>query len=140
MYLANFTALPEGRSRSIRIWKNGNKKDFKKNKQKKVLRTAEVAKAVRSSSFGQQGAQPAGIQAAQSEPPQAERPVVVVQTQPSQQQNDRGSVGTLHAHSQRLAEVLLVSASADQELHQLEGAPPLADLTAEESVVTTVPT
>lgn len=61
----------------------------------------------------------------------------MVQAQTSQQQDDCGSVSTLHAHSQGLAEVLLLGASADQELHQLEGTAPLADLTTEESVVTT---
>lgn len=97
--------------------------------------TAGVTKTLRSSSFSQQGAQPASIQAPQPETPQAERAVVVVQTQTSQQQYDRGSVSTLHAHSQRLAEVLLLGASADQELHQLEGTAPFADLPTEESVV-----
>lgn len=91
---------------------------------------------MRSSSLSQEGAQPAGIQAAQSEPPQAERAVVVVQAQTSQQKDDRRSVGKLHAHSQRPPEVLLVGPSADQELHQLEGAPPLAHLRTAEPVVT----
>lgn len=94
--------------------------------------TADVAKTVRPSSFSQQGAQPACIQAPQPETPQAEGAVVVVQTQTSQQQYDRGSVSALHAHSQRLAEVLLVGATADQELQQLEGTAPLADLPAQE--------
>lgn len=104
---------------------------------RELFLTAGITKTLRSSSFSQQGAQPAGIQAAQPETPQAERAVVVVQTQTSQQQYDCGSVSTLHAHSQRLAEVLLVGAAADQELQQLQGTPPLADLTTEESVVTT---
>lgn len=92
---------------------------------------------MRSSSFSQEGAQPAGIQAAQSEPPQAERAVVVVQAQTSQQKDDRRSVCKLHAHSQRPPEVLLVGTSADEELHQLEGAPPLAYLMTAETAVTT---
>lgn len=92
-----------------------------------------MTETVRSPSLSQQGPQPAGVQAAQPEPPQAEGAVVVVQAQAGQQQDDRGSVSALHAHRQGLAEVLLVGAPADQELHQIQGAAPLAHLETQES-------
>lgn len=70
-----------------------------------------------SASFGQQWAEPGGIQAAQPEAPEAEGAVVEVQTQTAQQLDDRRSLVPLHAHSQSPAEVLLMGASAEQQLH-----------------------
>lgn len=75
---------------------------------------------MRSSSFSQQGAKPGGVQTAQPEASQAEGAVVEVQTQTAQQLNDCGAVTPLHTHSQSPAEVLLVGASAEQELHQFQ--------------------
>lgn len=103
------------------------------NEKREVYLTAGVTKTLRSSSFGQQGAEPASVQPSQPEPPQAERAVVLVQAQTGQQQDDCGSVSSLHAHRQRLAEVLLMGSSADQELQQLQGTAPLTHLTTEES-------
>lgn len=75
---------------------------------------------MRSASVSQQWAEPGGVQATQPEAPEAEGAVVEVQTQTAQQLNDGGSFATLHAHSQSPAEVLLVDASAEQELHQIQ--------------------
>lgn len=81
-----------------------------------------------SASFSQQGAEPGGVQAAQPEAPEAEGAVVEVQSQSAQQLDDGGPVAPLHAHGQGPAEVLLVDAAAEQELHQLEGSASLAHL------------
>lgn len=88
-----------------------------------------MSETVRSASFSQQGAEPGCVQAAQPEAPEAEGAVVEVQPQTAQQQNDCGSIAPLHTHSQGPAEVLLVGASAEQKLHQLEGSASLAHLT-----------
>lgn len=87
-----------------------------------------VSQTVRSASLRQQGAEPGSVQAAQPEASQAEGAVVQVQTQSAQQQDDGGSVAALHADGQRPAEVLLVGAAAEQELHQLQGATALTHL------------
>lgn len=87
-----------------------------------------VSQTVRSASLSQQGAEPGGVQAPQPKASQAEGVVVQVQSQSAQQQDDRGSVAPLHTHSQCPAEVLLVGAPAEQELHQLQGSASLTHL------------
>lgn len=99
-----------------------------KNKEKQLFLTVVVTDTVCSASFSQQGAEPGCVQAAQPEAPEAEGAVVEVQTQAAQQLDDRGSIAPLHAHSQSPAEVLLMGASAEQELHQLEGSASLTHL------------
>lgn len=63
-----------------------------------MLLTA-VAQTVCPAPFGQQGAQPSGVQSAESEASQTEGAVVEVQTEPAEQQDDDGPVGPLQAHS-----------------------------------------
>ena len=99
-----------------------------KERKHQLFLTVTVAETLRSSSFGKQGAEPAGIHVTKFEAPQAQGTVVEVQTQTAQQLNDCGPITQLHTHSQSPAEVLLVCTSADQELHQLQRSASLTHL------------
>lgn len=90
--------------------------------------TVDTTQTVCPSLFCQQGAKPGGIQATQFEAPQTEGAVVEVQTQAAQQLYDRRNVSSLHAHGQRSAQLLLVSSTTDEELHQLDGSSSLTHL------------
>lgn len=98
--------------------------------------TVVAAQAVCSASLGQQGAEPGGLQPAQPEAAQAQRAVVQVQAQTAQQLDDGGPVAAPHAHGQSAAQVLLVGATAQQQLHQLQGPATLTHLDPEDTVRT----
>lgn len=70
--------------------------------------------------FGQQRAQPCGVQPAESETSETEGTVVEVQTKAAEQQDNYGSVAPPHTHSQSPAELLLRRAYAQQDLNQLQ--------------------